>query len=155
VQPKFAERETEFVPTVERVLLIPSLNSDGAIGPKSIAARLRLNELLCWGFLFASQFKIQCYRVRLVCGDSVVGKWHCRACINITDDERSVLIRNIDVHSTRAHPSSVVYYVASAAARQTTQLSVMVSDWSVSGQLLSSRHRSQRTPVPRTSSRLC
>jgi len=31
-QPKFAELETELVLAVERVLLIPNLNFDGAIG---------------------------------------------------------------------------------------------------------------------------
>jgi len=34
VQPNFVELETELVPAVERVLLIPSLKFDGAIGPK-------------------------------------------------------------------------------------------------------------------------
>jgi len=32
-QPKFVELETELVLEVERVLLIPCLNFDGAIGP--------------------------------------------------------------------------------------------------------------------------
>jgi len=39
VQPKFVELEVELVLAVERVLLIPSLNRDGAIGPGS---RMRL-----------------------------------------------------------------------------------------------------------------
>jgi len=34
VQPKFVELETELVLAVERVLLIPSLNRDGAVGPE-------------------------------------------------------------------------------------------------------------------------
>jgi len=33
VQSKFIEVETELVPAVERVLLIPSFNCDGAIDP--------------------------------------------------------------------------------------------------------------------------
>jgi len=33
VKPKFIELETKVVLAVERVLLIPSLNFDGAIGP--------------------------------------------------------------------------------------------------------------------------
>jgi len=33
VQPEFVELEFELVLAVERVLFIPSLNSDGAIGP--------------------------------------------------------------------------------------------------------------------------
>jgi len=33
VQPTFVELETELVVAVERVLLIPTLNFDGAIGP--------------------------------------------------------------------------------------------------------------------------
>jgi len=36
VQPKFVELKTELVLVVEQVLLIPSLNFDGAIGPKCI-----------------------------------------------------------------------------------------------------------------------
>jgi len=35
MQPKFIERETELVLTVERVLSITSLNFDGTIGPEA------------------------------------------------------------------------------------------------------------------------
>jgi len=35
VQPKFVELETELALAVERVLLIPSLNFYGAVGPNS------------------------------------------------------------------------------------------------------------------------
>jgi len=35
MQPKFVELEVELILAVERVLLIPSLNNDGAIGPKT------------------------------------------------------------------------------------------------------------------------
>jgi len=38
VQPKFAELETELVLAVERALLFPSLNFDGAIDPKCCPA---------------------------------------------------------------------------------------------------------------------
>jgi len=34
VQPKVVELETELVLAVEQILLIPSLNFDGAVGPK-------------------------------------------------------------------------------------------------------------------------
>jgi len=48
VQPKFVELETELVPAVERVLLMPSLNFDGAIGPKRDRAMITRMETLGW-----------------------------------------------------------------------------------------------------------
>jgi len=44
VQPKFVELEVELVLAVERVLLIPSLNHDGAISPYRLFAHTFLHS---------------------------------------------------------------------------------------------------------------
>jgi len=36
MQPKFVDLETELIPAVEHVLLIPSLNFDGAVSPECL-----------------------------------------------------------------------------------------------------------------------